>query len=55
MSFTETFLAEVAQIADRIDSQSVERCVEILVNARAHAGRLLCWALAAARAMRRTR
>jgi D-sedoheptulose 7-phosphate isomerase len=40
MNFTQTFLAEVAQIAERIDTQSVERCVEILANARVHGGRL---------------
>ncbi len=40
MNFTEGFLAEVAQVAERIDCDSVERCVEILANARDQGGRL---------------
>jgi D-sedoheptulose 7-phosphate isomerase len=40
MSFTQDLLAEVAEIASKIDRDSVERCVEVLVEARERAGRL---------------
>jgi D-sedoheptulose 7-phosphate isomerase len=40
MSFSTEYLAEVAQVAEAVDSGSVERCVEIVARARAAGGRL---------------
>jgi len=40
VTFAQGFLAEVAQVAERIDTDCVERCVEILANARDEGGRV---------------
>jgi D-sedoheptulose 7-phosphate isomerase len=40
MSFAREFLAEVAEIAEQVDSDRIERCVELLAQARERQGRL---------------
>ncbi|MDQ2945175.1 MAG: SIS domain-containing protein [Acidobacteriota bacterium] len=40
MNFSESFLAEAAEIARQLDTQAIERIVEILADTRAKVGRL---------------
>ena len=40
MTFTETFLQEAVQILQQLDRQAIDRCVELLANARGRGGRL---------------
>ena len=40
MNFSESFLAEAAEITRRLDTQAIERIVEILADTRAQGGRL---------------
>ncbi|MBL8295865.1 MAG: SIS domain-containing protein [Bryobacterales bacterium] len=40
MTFTETFLQEAVQILHQLDRAAIDRCVELLANARDRGGRL---------------
>ena len=40
MTFTETFLQEAVQILQQLDRAAIDRCVELLANARGRGGRL---------------
>jgi D-sedoheptulose 7-phosphate isomerase len=40
MTFTETFLQEAVQILQQLDRAAINRCVELLANARGRGGRL---------------
>lgn len=39
-SYSQFYLAQVAEIARRLDVDAIERCVDLLVNVRARGGRL---------------